>query len=1181
MTGHDEEDRGRRSDLDLEHDGDNPPAPEPPPLPPVPLEDIPVALQPWPVAISQYLDAELDHTAGAYRLANRRLRHVQDFLRTQPEDLTLAAAVTKVTTTARKLNQSLAAKRYAVTDGYRLPHPPDDVLAFGGEATGDRIEHIHDFYEVARGALNAGPDVDGSPRLIRDSILLDLRSQYDLGRLRRRYAHREQHAHEVLGIGPPSEAGNAAPVEADAFAFAGLHHDGGATPALVLLTLTQAHLYLHWVEHRRSQPVGAMMSRSDDDRRADGQALERGIALSTYAFATCEALPWVFSAGEAQRRRIQSDPKLARTTISPFWPLWIARQALLMALYRRAHCYRLLGDHERAYNDLRKVQRIGRLTRTALNDPRLTEYAPRPRMLHFIDTLDALAEYRVGELYRADHDYSQALVHLCRSHDRVERWTIVDEEGEPHPWWDRDPPRNVDASRLKPLYPQFEVNLRLGKGRAFFEIGSIKRSLKWYVRAWISLLELMSDESEVTDKEVRALERYLAEVKNDPELDKQWLERFLESAVPEMCDADVSGPYEALAADILARISQVLVVLRLEGDWALDCLRYAAGLDRRNLLAQTGLLLCKLRKHYPEFEFMLADPTGCWSSAASDVDQAIRAAEHLMLERLAAAPADEVVEGADPRDVTIARRLIEDFMTHTDSINLRLAVLHRYLTRRRAPLQQLELTPSATTSPYLEFVCLRRFGCFSPFMPRPAAVSAVGGGYLIRACWPAGRGADGPSAPEVINILIDPGEGTVNNLYRVGLGIADVDMVIATHDHPDHLVALDEILSLRHERHEIQGSGREQRSPFVILGNPSVVKRYEFLNDPPDDPGALRYAVCRIGDEPYPEVPAEIELTRLVTQHRDLGKANADGFVLTFRPALRGDGDPLSISFMSDTAIRALGTVDPDRPTEVVKLMPGWEEAMSSDIVVAHVSDVPSGELRDLGRLPKQYSLVGGVADFNRRVTDLARRENGEDADRLRHALSMVRREPDGSLRPTGLFDPAFLKGRSHWEQHLYLHGLLAVAKLMEPGIRTRKEGGPRVLVIGEFREQLGSFRGAIAREINRHVFRPGTIWGPELVEHVGKPMALTADIGLRIRVESGGNRNQILCSTCSRNNDRLDAERFHRPEQMNEVCVKGDHEAIYWNCRNHVPARRPEGPVFVEQMGGYDPFAPGGRFHG
>jgi tetratricopeptide (TPR) repeat protein len=1160
-----------------ETERDDPPSDDP--LEEIEPETIKMTLGQWQGSLSQYLDAELDHSVGAYRLANRRLRHVQEFLRTQPEEHALTAGVATVVSTARKLNQSLATKRYAVGDGYRLPSPPEDVLDFRSVAAGDDQRRIHAFYEVARGALNASPRAAGSLGLIRQAILLDLHTQYDVNRLTRRYAHRAQQAHEVLWLDPPSPEGTADATLADAFASAGLHYEDGATPALVLLTMTQAHLDLHLVEHRRSQPVGRMMSRTDEDLLQDRQALERAIALNTFAFASCEALPWLFSAGLAQQRKIQSDPKGARTTIAPLWPLWIARQALLLALYRRGHCHRLLGDNERAYNDLRKVQRIGRLTRTTLNDPTLHDHPQRKRMLHFVDALDALAEYRIGELYRADHDYSQALVHLCRSHERVERWTTVDEKGEPHPWWDRDPPS--DTSQAKPLFPQLEVNLRLGKGRAFFEIGSIKRSLKWYVRAWISLLELMSDESGVTDKEVRALERYLAEVKHDPELDKGWLIRFLESAVPEMCEADVSVAYEALAADILARISQVLVVIRLEDKSALTCLRHAAELDRRNLLAQTGLLLCKLREHYPEFEFMLSDPTECWSSASSDIDQAIRAAEHLMLERLAAASPDMVPDGFDPRDVTIARRLIEDFMTHTDSINLRLAVLHLYLTRPRAPLQQPELAPSATQAPYLEFVCLRRFGCFSPFMPRPAAVSAVGGGYLIRACWPEARDDDGKLAPKVINVLIDPGEGTVNNLYRVGLGIADVDMVIATHDHPDHLVALDEILSLRQERHEIQGSARERQSKrFVILGNSSIVERYAFLNRQPDNPDELRYAVAGISDEHPPDMPAEIVFTRLCTRHVDLGGANADGFVLTFRPAGGVGGDPLSITFMSDTAIRAVGAVDSGYPTEVLGLNPGWEHALRSDIVVAHVSDVPSGELRDLAHLPKQYG-TGGVADFNRRVGDLAKRAGGRDAERLRHALSMIRREPDGTLRPTGLFDPAFLKGRAEWEQHLYLHGLLAVAKLMDPHRRARNEGGPRVLIIGEFREQLGSFRGAIAREINRHVFRPGTIHGPELPEHIGKPMALTADIGLRIRVESGGNRNRVLCSTCSRNNDRLDAERFHRPEQMNEVCVKGDHEAMYWNCRNHIPAQRPEGPVFVEQMGGYDPFAPGGRFHG
>ena len=70
------------------------------------------------------------------------------------------------------------------------------------------------------------------------------------------------------------------------------------------------------------------------------------------------------------------------------------------------------------------------------------------------------------------------------------------------------------------------------------------------------------------------------------------------------------------------------------------------------------------------------------------------------------------------------------------------------------------------------------------------------------------------------------------------------------------------------------------------------------------------------------------------------------------------------------------------------------------------------------------------------------------------------------------------------------------------------------------------------------------------------------------------------LCSTCSYNNDRLDSERFHPPQEIYDVCVKGDHEAMYWNCDIHDPGQ--SRPIkFVEQMGGYNPFAAGGRYHG
>jgi glyoxylase-like metal-dependent hydrolase (beta-lactamase superfamily II) len=36
-------------------------------------------------------------------------------------------------------------------------------------------------------------------------------------------------------------------------------------------------------------------------------------------------------------------------------------------------------------------------------------------------------------------------------------------------------------------------------------------------------------------------------------------------------------------------------------------------------------------------------------------------------------------------------------------------------------------------------------------------------------------------------IVIDPGGGYIENLYRCGFSLADIDMIIVTHDHADHL----------------------------------------------------------------------------------------------------------------------------------------------------------------------------------------------------------------------------------------------------------------------------------------------------------------------------------------------------------------------------------------------------------
>jgi len=217
--------------------------------------------------------------------------------------------------------------------------------------------------------------------------------------------------------------------------------------------------------------VGELLTRSRDEIQHERELLRRSIALNTFTFAICDAMPWIF-ATEVDGSEIQKRPKEARHDIKPPIPMWLARQVLLVSLYRRAHGYRLLGDNQRAYNDLRKLQRIGRLTRAGANA--LPRDHSTLRMTAFVETLDALAEYRIGELYRADHDYMQALVHLCRSHERVGKPSVLD--------WDA-----VDRALI-------EISLRIGKGKAFFEIGSLKRSLKWFVNAWLSLLDLIAGE---------------------------------------------------------------------------------------------------------------------------------------------------------------------------------------------------------------------------------------------------------------------------------------------------------------------------------------------------------------------------------------------------------------------------------------------------------------------------------------------------------------------------------------------------------------------------------------------------------------------------------------------------------------------------------------------------------------
>ena len=101
----------------------------------------------------------------------------------------------------------------------------------------------------------------------------------------------------------------------------------------------------------------------------------------------------------------------------------------------------------------------------------------------------------------------------------------------------------------------------------------------------------------------------------------------------------------------------------------------------------------------------------------------------------------------------------------------------------------------------LEFVCARRYSSFFPFLPRPSAFRVRGGGYFVRVVdndLPARAKGLVPNWRDkrTFGIVIDPGPDYLDNLYRCGYGLADIDMVIVSHDHADHVAELDALLSL-------------------------------------------------------------------------------------------------------------------------------------------------------------------------------------------------------------------------------------------------------------------------------------------------------------------------------------------------------------------------------------------------
>lgn len=1186
--------------------------------------------------LSDFLYAELLHTLGAYGLASEKLDAMYDKSGGRPEEKALRDTIKEAGSHNQLLREWLhhpnpeleANPDPDLEPNERRRHPSpirckcEKPLCRCRSTDPSVLNAVYSFYGIADHALGihlevlAGkgpasmPGAELGELLARihdpqrrtsaapDQLLVKGRRE------RTQYRLKEVEAQLKLeglaaSLGPPGDADFGAVLN-DCLDTQG---NAGRQPlhVTILKALSDAHKWMHQAEHLRSQTFGAMFTKIPETHAKMETMLKRSIVLNTFVYFAARSVPWVFAENNEERHQLvesfESFDDCCRR-LTPTYCMWIGNQLGLVALERRAYTWWTLGRQDLAYSDFHKLIRLLRVLRRQIDERGMR--VPGTKTL--VEGLTATAEHHIGRIYRSQHAHRVALRYLDRATKHLDGW-------EDHP---------EIGGILK--NSRWRVNLLINRGKANYELGRTKASLLSYARAWRAFLQLAETESHSTAniEMVKGVIEWLESIEDEPELSKAELSKRIEPLVTQFETVYSPMHLRLLGAEIMMRLGHLLYLLKLPPlNWTQDedrtpdhelarrCMFQAAELDRTSTLIATDLLKirhgARLRDDYEEKPYpKMAPLEEQWPAGGGRFEEAVRMIEYVVQTWLEAFHHFESDRNkwSDPK--WIAHELLRSFLAHTDSSNVKLAQVYRYLMQPEREVAG----HVGDSAPTIEVVCLRRYSSFFPFLPRPAAFHALGGGYLVQ--------VREENSKESFGIAIDPGPNFLENLYRCGYALADIHMIVLTHDHADHIASVDALLALMATRGALGGGPFSNEERLAIVGNESVVERYRFFNEkhpvkvepkeggePGETEQANRGDAVRvmsfeqfhgitkkrdldrrrdaIEDERILVRPDSLRIVPIKTiDHDDARGYIAQGFLLTMGKG----GRRSSVLFTGDTGrLPRDGSPSEVRTDGGPHLAAGrksLEKAVdSADVVVAHLSSIPLPELRRLAELAPTDGRRDELAEtFKGLWGKTAAKARSESAQRagvegphflLRQLQFAFRTLGKGNSKALDISPVSALDGIADpSERHLYLAGLLDIAE------RLAARGGSKrrpLLLIGELREELGTFRTRIASHITKTVFNEGK-----------KGTALTTDIGLRIRVSRQGGKSRkpasisVLCTTCDLDNDLIASERFHPPDGIREVCVKGENEGVFYNCELHDPGGRPE-LLWVESVERYNVF--------
>jgi tetratricopeptide (TPR) repeat protein len=1181
--------------------------------------------------LSEFLYAELLHSLGIYNAASDKLVALREDLKdvqSGPED----AARWQLNEAAKsalhcnshlrdQLHHSADLDGKPTTRGQPSPFPAAEQRAY---PTVSLLRSIADFYEDAIAALRLhlekpkrGKKANGPPGHVLGYRLAFI---HDPQRRREELSERERIAliegkivrnqsrlaevKKQLPLTEMSNRGEPNDTERTERFEAILGGDANANHSLLLTiiqAMSEAHMWMHQAEHIQSKSFGKMLLGLPETYARSQRMLRYSLVLNTFVYMAAESAPWIFAEDERERDYVISNYDDCVRTLAPTYCIWISAQLSLLALHRRAFTHWTMGKREWAYRDFHKLVRLLR----GLREPAERRGLRVPGTKTFIEGITGMAELHIGRIYRGQHAHKMALRYFERASHHLEGW---EEHGE-------------IGALVKSSH--WRVNLLVNEGEANYQLGRIKRSILCYARAWRAYLLLVEAETHATANVdvVDSFTEWLAQFVDDPDLNRWELRSRIAPLVDQFGTLRTPPHLRSLAADIVMRMGHLLFVLKLppkqksqeeeeeprtkppngKHDLAMRCMSKAAFLDPTNTMTATDLLKIE---YQTEAEVERPDEgskgppnvslAGQWPGVSGGFEEAAQVTEYILQSWL-----NEVDEGRPeyPRapDKRVALDLLRSFLAHTDSSNMKLAQVYRYLMQERRD------DGGGEEGDYsLDFVCMRRYSSFFPFLPRPSAFRAPGGGYFVRVREPKG---------DPFGIAVDPGPDFIENLYRCGFALADIQMIVITHDHADHIASLDALLALMYNRGRLTTDrfSRKKGRRLAIVGNESVCKRYDFFNEEEydfiedDEEKARKDAVRVISFEDIHEITtvedpvermAAIEREEIVLDpktlqiepvktwgHQDATGIISQGFLLRIGP----DSDRSSILFTGDTGVPPELPLEPDPERERrrdldAKGEKGLREAVEeADVIVAHLSSVPLVELRAIAGLstgpedPKPQLVSDYTELWEKAVDGASKRSKDEDlkaglteADFLLKQIQFGFRvkNPEKRKKPVSPFDPR--QKESQGRQHLYLRGLLDIAEVMASSNRDRGQ----LLLLGELREELGTFRTSIATAVSDAFFKD--------VNGTANLHALTADIGLRVRLTNSEEMEaatlDVLCTTCDLDNDLVSKEKFHAPADISEVCVKGEDEGVFYNCWLHNPRMRDE-YLWVEAVERYDVF--------